>query len=99
MRRGNPLFAKGNKLAAGKGRPKGSKDKFKFDAIKTLGELNFCPFKEAVKLYRDEGTSRTIKQEILSDLQAYVAPRLKAIELSNSEDSGFEFNFIIGGNT
>ncbi len=37
----------------GSGRPQGSKNKFSRTSVATLEELDFCPIREAVALYRE----------------------------------------------
>jgi hypothetical protein len=80
-------FEEGNSLG---GRKKGSKNKNKIriDVYEILKSQEFCPFLEAVNLYRDEKTKSKVKQEILSDLQQYVAPKLKATQISADDGDG-----------
>lgn len=75
------------------GRPKGSKSALRVDALGILSREGFCPFVEAVKLYRKPGTGVTAKVEILNSLQKYIAPTLKALDVSASD--GAELNLTL----
>lgn len=81
------------------GRPKGSQNRTTGLARYTLAKLRCDPIGMAVKcaneLYEDGEKDKAGK--IYADLISYIAPRLKAIEVSQSPDSPVMFNITIGG--
>lgn len=90
MANGSHLFKKGNQAAKGNGKPK-TRARHRIDVAQILESEDFCPFREAVRLYRLESTKTYARIEIINSLQKYVAPTLKAVDLSNkSEDDNFQ---------
>lgn len=55
---------------------------------------DFCPFTETIKLIR-ETTSQYVKSQCLIDLQKYVRPTLKSLEIKQSKTDPFIFNINI----
>lgn len=88
-------FKKGN-TANPSGRPKGAKTKIRFDVAQTLKDLNYCPFTHLHKIANDDGWPKRERTQAACELAGYVAPKLKAVELSASDiKEGFQFMFNI----
>jgi len=74
-----------------KGMPKGTPmkgNKVRVTAKEILDGLGFEPFREAVELFRSTKKER-IKCDLIIDLCNYVAPKLRAIEITQEKDSPF----------
>lgn len=81
------------------GRPKGSTNKRSSYARLRLDDLGCDPIKEAVTCankLRDEGELDKAGR-IYNDLIAYIAPKLKAMEISQDVDNPVRFSINIGG--
>lgn len=78
------------------GNPAGSMKKYRIRAkvSEILETLNFDPFIEAVKLFRETKKDQ-IKCDILIDLCNYIAPKLKHIEVSSDNENPFVLNLNI----
>lgn len=72
--------------------PNGSRKRARLKVQEILEMLDFKPFEEMVKLYRDEKTKPGQKVEILIDLCNYIAPKLKHVEISSDEENPFIIN-------
>jgi hypothetical protein len=85
----------GNKLM---GRPKGSKNVTTNLARYTFAKLKCDPMAMAIRcadeLYEDGEKAKA--GAIYADLISYIAPKLKAIEVSQNPDSPVSFNITIG---
>lgn len=68
------------------GRPPGSKNKFRFDVAAILKELDCNPFQILADLARTS-RSDTVRCEAAAELAAYVAPKLKSIEVTTDPDN------------
>jgi hypothetical protein len=71
------------------GRPKGSKNRVIYDssAIATILNTMGCnPFKELAKLAM-KAKLESVRCNAASELAQYVAPKLKSVEISNSDDT------------
>jgi len=75
------------------GNPAGSMKKYRIRAkvSEILETLNFDPFIEAVKLFRETKRDQ-IKCDILIDLCNYIAPKLKHVEVSSDNENPFVIN-------
>ena len=72
----------------GAGRPMGATG-LKRKVAEKCEELGLDPTKELIKIVQDKSTPLEIRARILQDIQGYVAPKLKAIEISGDlEDNG-----------
>lgn len=72
------------------GRPKGSKNKFRFDVAEILADLNCNPFQILADLAQT-ARSEKVRCEAAGELASYVAPKLKALELSTDKESPVSF--------
>jgi len=87
-------FKPGN-VANPKGRPKGAVNKFKFDVLSICEKVGFNPFSELIHLAKN-GSNDRIKLDATAELAGYVAPKLKAIEISADEFvEGFQMVFNV----
>lgn len=78
------------------GRPKGAKGKVKFEVAQILGDLNYCPFTHLYKMAMDESWSKRERTHAACELAGYVAPKLKAIEISSDDfKEGFSMIFNV----
>lgn len=77
------LFKKGVSGNPG-GKPKGTKDKVKFDFAIICNQAKFNPVLELIKLART-AKSEHVRVTACSEIASYVAPKLKAVEISSSE--------------
>jgi hypothetical protein len=96
MTRESSYFKKGNNANPG-GRPKGAKNKVKYEVAQILSDLNYCPFTHLYKMAMDENWGDRERTRAACELAGYVAPKLKAIEIS-SEDFKEGFNMIFNVN-
>lgn len=74
------------------GRPKGSKEKVRFDAGEILKEEGCNPFKILAQIAlgnpeynRGQPVTGYLRKEACAELCAYVLPKLKAIELNSAQ--------------
>lgn len=83
-----PLFQPGQS-----GNPSGRKGKAKHrsDVAKTLQNESFCPFKELIKIFKEEETTRREKITICVELASYIAPKLRSVEVKNDPNNSFAF--------
>lgn len=86
-------FKPGN-CANPNGRPKGSKTKLRYEVLAALQELNFDPFKKLVDLALNARSER-VQCDAASELAQYIAPKLKAVEISADRDSPVQFTINI----
>lgn len=66
------------------GKPKGTKQAPKYDFALICHQNNFNPVLELIKLART-AKSEHVKVTACSEIASYVAPKLKAVEISASE--------------
>jgi hypothetical protein len=89
-------FKPGNK-ANPSGRPKGAKSKVRFDVAQTLKDLKYCPFTHLYQMATDETWSKRERTQAACELASYVAPKLKAVEISSdSAKEGFQMILNVG---
>lgn len=82
------------------GRPKGSTNKIRFDVAKILKDGNYCPFTHLYKIATDETWSKRERTQAACELASYVAPKLKAVEITTDGDnSGFQMILNVGAQT
>lgn len=81
---GNPL-----------GKPKGCKDKMKFNFVKTCFDEKFNPCLELIKIVRDVKNSVHARVQAASEVASYVSPKLKAIEISTSDEQKESFQMVM----
>jgi len=67
------------------GRPKGSKKHSGFNVEQILKDLNYCPFTHLYKMATDENWAKRERTQAAIELCGYVAPKLKAMELSATQ--------------
>jgi hypothetical protein len=72
--------------------PKNPKRKARLKVQEILQMLDFKPFEEMVKIYRDPNTKTRYKVEILIDLCNYIAPKLKSVEFTSDNENPFVIN-------
>ena len=78
------------------GRPKGAKGIKRFDVAQILGGLGYCPFTHLYKMANDESWSKRERTQAACELAGYVAPKLKAIEISADDfKEGFSMIFNV----
>jgi len=78
------------------GRPKGAKNKVRFDVSQILSDLKYCPFTHLYNMANDESWSKRERTQAACELAGYVAPKLKAIEISADEfTEGFQMVFNV----
>lgn len=84
-----PKFIKGQS-GNPKGLPKGTikRAKVRVKVQDILADLGFEPFKEAVELFRSTKKER-IKCDLIIDLCNYVAPKLRAVEITQENENPF----------
>jgi hypothetical protein len=88
-------FKPGNR-ANPSGRPKGTKNKVRFDVSEILSNLKYCPFTHLYKIATDESWSKRERTQAACELAGYVAPKLKAIEINADElKEGFSMVFNV----
>lgn len=75
-----------------KGRPLGSKNKIKFDIKEIMAEEKCNPFKVLAQIAlgnpeynKGEAVSAYVRKEAASELCSYLLPKLKAVEISASD--------------
>lgn len=76
------------------GRPKspnGSKKKARLKVQEILDLLDFSPFEELVKIART-ARSEKVRCEAIMDLCNYIAPKLRAVEITNESEQPFVIN-------
>jgi hypothetical protein len=90
--KGFPKGVSGNPI----GRPKGSKNKVRYDVAEILKAEGCNPFKILAQIAlgnTDYSNGKPIgvftRKEAASDLASYVAPKLKSIELTGEERENF----------
>lgn len=88
------LFVKGQSgNPSGKPKdPKSPKRKARIKVQEILDMLDFSPFEEMVKLYREDNTKPRVKVDILIELCSYIAPKLKHVEISSDDENPFIIN-------
>ena len=67
------------------GRPKGSKNHRGFNVEQILKDLKYCPFTHLYKMAMDENWAKRERTQAAIELCGYVAPKLKAVELSATQ--------------
>lgn len=79
-----------------KGKPKGTKNKIRFEVAEILARENCDPFKVLAQIalgnieYNNERPiTGYLRKEAAAELCTYVAPKLKAIELSSEQLENF----------
>jgi hypothetical protein len=77
------------------GRPKGTKNKRRYEVIQILADLDFCPFTKLVELART-ARSQTVQCDAAAELASYVAPKLKAVEISADKEAPMSFMINFG---
>jgi hypothetical protein len=84
MRNGDKrMFKKGNSHGV-KGKPSGTRDRPKrMDALRALRRAEFNPFEALIRVGREAEKSGDLKTAIVAykELCAYVAPKLKSVEV------------------
>lgn len=70
----------------------GLRQKARLNIKEKLDNLNFDPFLEMVKMYRNPNTKDRYKVEILIDLCNYIAPKLKSVEFVGDPAKPFVIN-------
>ena len=79
------------------GRPKGESTRFRFDVAQILKDRDYSPFETLINLAIN-GKNDYVKLNAASELAAYVAPRLKAVEISTDTENPFSITLNLGGN-
>lgn len=80
------------------GKPKGTKNKIRFDFIQTCSNEGFDPCLEMIKLVRTEGVSNHVKVTACAEIASYIQPKLKAVEVSMAPESDkFQLVFNVQG--
>lgn len=80
------------------GRPPGSKNKINFDVAKICADAGFNPFLKLIELAK-KGHNDRIKLDATAELAGYVAPKLKAVELTTEDlKETFQMFFNVGFN-
>lgn len=79
-----PKFEKGDR-GNPRGRPVGSKTNRGFNVEQILKELKYCPFTHLYKMATDENWAKRERTQAAIELCGYVAPKLKAVELSATQ--------------
>jgi len=72
-------------------KPPASKKKARLKVQEILEMMDFSPFEEMIKLFRQTNKDR-VKMDILIDLCSYIAPKLKHIEISGDQENPFIIN-------
>ena len=70
---------------AGAGRPFGTTS-IRSRVLAMCEEMELNPTKEIIKIIKDKSTDASTRSRLLQDLQQYVAPKLKSIEIKGSLD-------------
>ena len=92
------LFKKGNNLNPG-GRPKGSKNKFKINAVEVFQKKNYNPLIELIKLAKKDNLTDRLRMEANAELCQYLYPKLKSVEITADEVlERFQLVFNVGDN-
>jgi len=87
-------FKKGQSGNPG-GKKKGTKNKYKMDFLQTCCDEGFNPCLELIKIVRTTKSDH-VKVTACSEIASYVAPKLKAIELTVDEAvERFQLNFNV----
>lgn len=81
----------------GKGRPKGSKNKNKYDVAAKLDLAGCDPVTEMVQMIRDPDVKPEVKANLLKELVKYIAPQQKAVEVSGDADNPVALKIIWEG--
>jgi hypothetical protein len=79
------------------GRPKGIKNKAKFEVAEILKRVDCNPFELLAELAKT-ARSEKVRCEAASELAQYIAPKLKSIEHTGDVDAPVLFNINLGGN-
>ncbi len=69
----------------GAGRPPGATS-IRKRVAEMCEQMNLNPTQEIIKIIQDAATAPDVRARLLQDLQQYVAPKLKSIEVSGSLD-------------
>jgi hypothetical protein len=72
------------------GKPKGAKNKAKYEVAEILKGLGFNPFEKLAELAMN-ARSEKVQCEAASELASYVAPKLKAIEITADKEAPMQF--------
>lgn len=93
---GKHLFPKGvSGNPGGKPKPGHSKKKARLKVQEILDMMDFKPFEEMVRMYRDKATKTRYKVDILIELCNYIAPKLKNVEVSGDRENPFIININV----
>lgn len=84
-------FGKGNGASKGFGRPKGSKTKLRWDVQVICEEQGFNPFEKLIDIAKNSKSSLA-QFNAAAELASYIAPKLKAVEVSAENAIPFLLN-------
>jgi len=73
------------------GRPKGSRNKIKYEVADIMQRINCNPFEILADLAM-HGRSEKVRCEAASELASYLAPKLKAVEISSDPTNPINVN-------
>jgi hypothetical protein len=80
------------------GRPPGARNRINFDVAKICADAGFNPFLKLISLAK-KGANDRIKLDATAELAGYVAPKLKAMELTTEDlKETFQMFFNVGFN-